>query len=31
VEEYDTTIVVPPGAHVHASGGTVRIRLEEGA
>ena len=29
VEEYDTTIVVPPGAYVHAAGGTVRIRLED--
>ena len=29
VEEYDTTIVVPPGATVHALSGIVRIRLKE--
>jgi len=28
VEEYDTTIIVPPGAAVHAAAGTVRIRLQ---
>ena len=28
VEEYDTTIIVPPGAQVHATAGTVRIRLK---
>ena len=27
VEEYDTTIIVPPDAQVHAIAGTVRIRL----
>ena len=27
VEEYDTTIIVPPGAHVHVALGTVRIQL----
>lgn len=27
VEEYDTTIIVPPGARVHATLGTVRIQL----
>jgi N-methylhydantoinase A len=31
VEEYDTTIVVPPGASVRATCGTVRIRLEDRA
>ena len=30
VEEYDTTIIVPPGAQVHAATGTVRIRLGKG-
>jgi N-methylhydantoinase A len=28
VEEYDTTIIVPPDAQVHAIAGTVRIRLK---
>jgi len=28
VEEYDTTIVVPPTAKIHAIAGTVRIRLK---
>ncbi|MFO1248831.1 MAG: hydantoinase/oxoprolinase family protein [Alphaproteobacteria bacterium] len=28
IEEYDTTIIVPPGAQVHATAGTVRIRLK---
>jgi N-methylhydantoinase A/oxoprolinase/acetone carboxylase beta subunit len=27
VEEYDTTIIVPPGATVQAASGVVRIRL----
>jgi len=27
IEEYDTTIIVPPGATVEASSGVVRIRL----
>ncbi len=30
VEEYDTTIIVPPDAQVHAAQGTVRIRLGKG-
>jgi N-methylhydantoinase A len=29
VEEYDTTIIVPPGAAIHAAGGIARIRLQE--
>ena len=28
VEEYDTTIIVPPGATVHATSGMVRIHLK---
>jgi N-methylhydantoinase A/oxoprolinase/acetone carboxylase beta subunit len=29
VEEYDTTIVVPPGATVQAVSGIVRLHLDE--
>ena len=29
VEEYDTTIIVPPGASARAVSGTVRIRLDQ--
>jgi N-methylhydantoinase A/oxoprolinase/acetone carboxylase beta subunit len=29
VEEYDTTIVVPPGATVRATSGIVRMHLDE--
>jgi N-methylhydantoinase A len=29
VEEYDTTIVVPPGATVRATSGIVRLHLAE--
>jgi N-methylhydantoinase A len=31
VEEYDTTIIVPPGATARAIAGTVQIHLEAGA
>ena len=31
VEEYDTTIIVPPGTTARSISGTVRIRLEAGA
>ena len=31
VEEYDTTIIVPPGATARSTAGTVQIHLEAGA